>query len=248
MPRQLPFVAIASLLLAVPLFAQEVTMGVFTQVRMPNVADFEEAAVDHAAWHRDQSDPQSWVVYQALTGPQIEYVFVAADMPWSQLDNPSIDMNADIAHWASNGAEYAESEDARLWSGVEGMGNQLPEEMALDYPVIRVIEFEVLPGGEGAVQNGMRMFKEAMDDQSPDAYYAWSRVVSWDGPTSVFVAVWAPTFEALGTPAATPLQRIIDHFGPEMAMANANAFAQGARITADRIWLLRPDLSYFPGN
>jgi len=117
MHRLLVLAGLASLALAPPLVAQqsEVTLGFFVRVSAENVPDFEEAAAEHAQWHADQNDTQTWAAYQALTGPQSEYAFLAG-MAWAALDNPSLDMGADVAHWASEVAPFTQSEEAMMWS------------------------------------------------------------------------------------------------------------------------------------
>ncbi len=241
-------VLLVSTVFAAPGVAQEVALGVFTTVGTVDAADFEAAARDHSGWHADRNDTQAWAVYQAMTGTAVEYVFVAPNMTWATLDAPSVDMMEDQGHWAESAAQYARSEDIQLWMQLTAVSNPLPDAMIADYGVIRVVEFEILPGGDGAFQNGIRMFGEAMAAQSPQTYFVWNRVISADQRPTAFIAVWAPSFEALGAPTMSPLTRMAQHFGAEAAGAASDAFNASVRTTADRIWLFRPDLSYFPGG
>ena len=237
----------ATMTLAAPAIAQELAISVFTTVATENVPRFEDAARAHSEWHGQQNDTQAWPVYQAFTGRSAEYVFVAPNMTWASMDNPSLDMADDQAHWTQTAAQHVESEDIQLWTQMTAASNPLPDEMGADYPVVRVVEFEILPGGDGAFLNAIRMFKDAMDAQAPDLYFAWNRVVSADQPPGAFIAVWAPSFEELGAPSPSPLTRMGEQFGVEAAGAASEAFNRSVRTTADRVWLFRPDLSYMPG-
>ena len=241
-------VLLVSCVFAAPGVAQEVTLSVFTTVETVDVADFEAAARDHAGWHAEQNDTQVWAVYQAMTGVAVEYVFVAPDMAWASLRAPTGDMMDYHAHWSESAARYTQTEDIQLWTQLTAASNPLPDEMVADYGVIRVVEFEILPGGDGAFQNGIRMWAQAMAEQAPQTYFAWNRVISADQAPMAFIAVWAPSFAALGAPTMSPLTRMSEHFGAEAAGAASDAFNASVRTTADRIWLFRPDLSYFPGS
>ena len=236
--------AFAAAALVMPLQAQDdnnLTLGVFVTVRAENVPEFEEAARDHAAWHADQNDPQAWPAYQALTGHG-EYVILAPDMSFTSMDALSVGMGADVAAWASQGAAYTETEEMVLWASMPG-GNPPPDPNA--FPVAQVFEFEIQSNGQPAVMEGIERFSEAMAEAP--FHWQWSTIVSADGPPSVFIALWFDSFSGMAAMGEGPAQVMADTYGPEKAAMIMNAFGDAVTMTSSQIWILRPDLSYFPG-
>jgi len=241
-------VGIVALALASPAEAQEgpITFGVFVTVESSNVSDFEEAAIEHAEWHADQNDTWAWPVYQAMTGGQVEYVVLTPGHEWADFDNPTVDMAEDQAQWAGSGSEFTSSEVAMFWQALPGVSN--PPDDATAYPLIQVTEFQVKSGGAAAVQHGMAKFKEAVDMAGGGGPpFGWSTVVSADAPPTVFVAVSMPNFAALGAGGPTPEQVLISAFGEVEGRQIGEDFAAATIATSSQIWILRPDLSYFPG-
>ena len=238
-----PLVALAALTFAVPVAAQDnlVTLGYFITVRTEHLSDFEEAARKHNDWHADQNDPQAWVAYQAFTGHG-EFAFLAPDMSWASLDAPAVDMASDVAQWADSGAEFVETEDVVLWTTIPG-GN--PPEDATQYPVVQVYEFEINPGGQAAATNTIQRANEAL--QRTNIHFEWSALVSQDGPPSVFLALWFQSFAELGTPGPGPDRIMADAFGPAQGARILASFNEATTARSSQIWVLRPDLSYFPG-
>jgi len=235
----------ACLTLAAPATAQDnlVTVAYFSTVNPQNASDFEDAAREHVEWHADQSDSQAWALYQAVTGTQARYVYIGG-MPWSGLDNPSVDATADAADWVDGAGRYVDREEIRMWTQIADSGN--PPADATAYPVVQVIEFAIAPGGDAAVEQGIRAYKEAIDASGADATYSWSRYISSEGPPSVFLAIFARNFAELGTPAPTPMEIVSSHVGPDQASLIGDAFNSAAMMTSSTIWTLRPDLSYLP--
>lgn len=233
------FVAVS---IAPPLQAQDanLTLGVFVTVRAEHIPDFEDGVREHAQWHADQNDTQAWPAYQALTGHG-EYAILAPDMSYSTLDAPSLDMGSDIAAWASQGAEYTETEETVLWMEVPG-GNPPADPTA--FPVAQVFEFEVQATGQAAVMEGIERFSEAMQDTP--FHWQWSSIISADGPPAVFVAVWFDSFNSMSQMGDGPAQLMSDAYGPEKAAMIMNAFSEAVTFRSTQIWMLRPDLSYFP--
>jgi len=237
--------ALATVILAVPASAQsdDATIGFFVRVQPQNVEDFEENVVAHSRWHRDQNDPHAWPTYQAMTGPQLEYVTLST-LPWSDFDTPAVDPAADLAHFASSAARYAESVESSIWTAIPNSGS--PPANPLEYPIVQVIEFEINSGGEGGLMAGIRAFKAAVDAAGADLRYGWSMVQSADGPPAAFVAIWARSFAELGAPGPTPIEILSAAVGPAEAGVIADAFSRSTTTRASRIWTLRPDLSYIP--
>lgn len=238
----LAVVAVTAAALVQPLQAQDpnLTLGVFVTVRAEHAIDFEEAAREHARWHADQNDSQAWPAYQALTG-RGEYAFIAPNMSYANLDAPTVDMAADIEAWAGQGAAYTETEEMVLWATVPG-GNPPADPTA--FPVAQVFEFEIQPNGQAAVMEGIERFSEAMAEAP--FHWQWSSIVSADGPPSVFIALWFDSFAGMSQMGDGPAQVMSDTFGPEKAAMIMNAFGDAVTMTSSQIWMLRPDLSYFP--
>ena len=236
--------ALAALLVAAPVSAQNnlVTLAAFVTVRAENVPEFEEATAEHAQWHASQNDPQAWPAYQALTGHG-EYVFIAPNMTWASLDNPALDMAEDIAHYSESGAEWAETEDFVMWTEIPG-GN--PPTDPTQYPIVQVFEFDINSGGQAAVMHAIARFNSALADT--DVLWSWSNVISRDGPPSVFIAIWAESFEALGTPGPGPDVIMADQFGPSTGNLIMTEFSNATTARSSQIWVLRPDLSYQPAT
>jgi hypothetical protein len=247
MRQLLPVLAlVAAPIVVAPAGAQDnvVTLGHFTTVMPENAPDFEEAAREHARWHTDQNDPQAWPAYQAMTG-RGEYAFLSSGMTWANLDSPVLDPAADLEHWANSAAPYAEAIESTLWVTLPG-GN--PPADPTQYPVVQVFEFEVKDGGMPAVMEGIDKYSEAVREAAPNLNFAWSQVVSADAPAAVFIAVWAESFAALGGPAPGPEVVMTNAYGPAQANRMMTAFNEAATMTANMIWIYRPDLSHIPGG
>ena len=240
-------VGLAALGLALPAGAQDgnIAQAVFLTVETTDVPDFEEAAIEHVEWHADQGDTWTWPAYQAVTGGQVEYVYVTVGHEWADFDNPSVDAAADQAHWARSVARYTATEEGFFWELLPEFSNSPPDPGA--FPLVQVIEFEVNSGGDEAALYGFQKFKEATD-MAPGAGppYQVTSVVSGDGPPGYFVALWAPNFAAFGAEGPTPPEILILAFGEVEGRQIADDFAAATTITSSRIWTLRPDLSYFP--
>lgn len=236
----LPILAI--LALAVPASAQngQASMAVFMTIDVKDTEEFEESLAEHNQWHASQGDTWSWVVYQALGG-DLEYAVVTPNHEWSDFDNPVVDMAVDQAQFAnSDAAQLVTSEELWLWEGLPEYGNAPPEPM----PIVQVLEFEVT-GNEEAFLHAMKKFKEATAG-TQGAYFQWARVLSNDKPTTYFVAVWANSFAQLGAPGPTPLEILRAAHGATETGLIMEGFQAAATNTSNRVWLMRPDLSYIP--
>ena len=245
MRRTLSVLALAaSVAVGAPAEAQDlITVGHFTTVAVADVPAFEEAAREHAQWHGSQNDPTPWPTYQAMTGHG-EYAFLMSNVPWSALDNPAISPADDVEHWSSSGGEYTQTLETTIWTSIPG-GNPPADPTA--FPVVQVFEFEVAYGGMQAVMEGVTKYSEAVRQVSPDVHFGWSRVVSADGPESVFIAVWHPNFESLDGPPTPPQEVMAQVHGAAETMRISGGFSAVATLRSNQIWVYRPDLSHMPG-
>ena len=241
MRRSSFLVAFATLATALPLSAQDgnVAIAHFITIDVKDMEAVEESIRDHNQWHAQQNDTWTWGTYQAFGGGT-EYAIVSANHTWADLDNPSVDMSADAAEWASSdAAELTTGDELWIWENLPDISNAPPEPMA----IVNVLEFQV-HGDEEDLLLAAGKFREAAGD---GAYYQWARVMSNDKPLTYFVAVWANTFEELGAPGPTPIEILRAQHGVAMTNALSEAFGSAATNTSNRIWVFRPDLSYIPG-
>ena len=245
MRRSLPLISVIVCSLSRPAAGQNgpITLGGFETVKGTDVEAFERAARSHNQWHRQQGDPWIWAAYQAMTGPT-EYVFVSPGHRWADFDSPPLDMAADLAHWAGSGGRHTQTEVFRIWQELPALSNQPADPTA--FPVVQVLEFQIRPGGdEEAIWNAVGKYKEAVGEQGN---FGWARVVSSEQTPRFFAALWHPNFAALDSPAPDPLTVMAEAHGRAEARAAADAFNANAAVVSTRIWVLRPDLSYMPGN
>ena len=56
------------------------------KIRSGTVQDYEAARKKHMAWHKAQSDPWAWEVFEVMTGPDTgSYLISSGDHQWKDM-------------------------------------------------------------------------------------------------------------------------------------------------------------------
>lgn len=240
---------LASAIVASPALGQmqdgPLVLAHFVHVDEVDVPDFEEAARAHAQWHRDQGDSWAWPIYQAMTGQGTEYVALSPNHTWGDFDNPQVPMDEDLDHWVEDGgARFVTSTESAMWMELADVSNPPSDPPP---PIVQVIEWDILPGGEEAVMHGIGKYKEAVDEAGIDFPFTWSRMVSREGPPRIFLAIWAESFAEWDQEGSSPMEIMTEAYGAYEARQIFADMAEAWTEVSSRIWVFRPDLSYTPG-
>jgi hypothetical protein len=240
---------LATLGAIVPLHAQQgnLSLGYFMTADDAHAPQLEAGIREHVAWHRSQNDTWSWATYQAMTGG-IEYVMVSPGHMWADLDNPAIDMAADLANWAETGAPHTATVEANLWSSWADVS--MPPPVAEPVPVYEVLEFDYTATTEGraALLNAFAKIKTAIEGGPVPLQYTINEVESSDEPPTLFVAIAHQSFGELDGGDPNGLQTMLAQvYGHVETMQIMRALEGYLSPRARRFWVFRPDLSYVPG-
>jgi hypothetical protein len=235
--------------LALPVQAQEgdVTMAYFVTTDLANVMQLEEGMADHVAWHAEQNDPWPGFIYQALHGGP-EYVWVSPGHTWADFDNPPVDGAADMADFAERAGEHTTSLDVRTWVTWSDVSMAPPPDAVI--PLWQVIEWDFKSTSEGteAVRAAFAKVKAAFEQTGESIQYTVNEVVALDAGPQLFVALARPGGMAemdAGDPNGLQ-QLLAGTYGHADAVHIMRTFEKYLIPTANRFWVLRPDLSHMP--
>jgi hypothetical protein len=243
------FLALAVFAIAVPLSAQEgnLAYGYFVTADDADAPALEEGMRQHAAWHGEQGDTWTWVVYQAMTGGIPEYVWVSPGHMWADFDNPVIDEAADIVNWAKTGAPHSTTVTGTMWSTWTDVSRPPPAGEIV--PIYEVLEFDLNATTEGreALLHTFGKIKDAMDAQNVPFQYTVNEVESSDEPPSLFVAIAHASFAELDGGDPNGLQALLlQAYGHAETAHLMRTLESNLSPISRRFWAFREDLSYMP--
>ncbi|HSM03914.1 MAG TPA: hypothetical protein VK858_04805 [Longimicrobiales bacterium] len=234
---------------ALPLQAQEgnVSMGYFVTTDLANVVQLEEGMRGHVDWHAQQNDPWPGFIYQAMHGG-VEYVWVSPNHSWADFDNPSVDSHADMVDFAERAGSHTTGIDIRTWVTWEEVSmSPAPDQVV---PIWQVIEWDLRATAEGveALRSAFGKVKAAFEQQGIPNRYTVNEVVGIDGGPQMFVAIAHDSMGELDEGEPGALQGLLaETYGHAEAIQITRTFEEYLTPTANRIWVLRPDLSHMPG-
>lgn len=235
--------AVMALGSVLPLSAQEgdLEIAYFLTVRDENVTELAEGIRAHTQWHRDQGDPWTWAVWQAVTG-EPEFVYVSQGHTWADLDDPGVDLAHDQRNWEETGAPHTESATSMLWRILPGLSR--PPGPDAGGGLAQVVEFRMNPGGEEAFFHVLEKYRDAAAAVVPEESYIWAEVVAGPEGTTHFVVLPAGSFADFGLDRPSPPEILIEHYGMTEARRLLEMFNDAVTHSQTRIWALRPDLSH----
>ncbi len=248
-PTRLTAVCIA-LSFALPVRAQDgdVSMGYFTTTDMAHVQGFEEGMLGHVGWHAEQDDPWPGYVYQSMQGG-MEYVWVTSGRTWADFDNPPVDPHADMMDVAQRAGSDITGLDVRTW--VTWTDVSRPPSPDAVVPIWRVIEWELSPTAEGmeALRSAFGKVKAAYEAEGLPVRYTVNEMVGIDGAPQMFVAIALESLGLLDGGEPDGFERMLAQVhGHADAVQISRTFETYLSPIANRVWVLRPDLSHMPGT
>lgn len=225
----------------------DVAMGYFVTTDLGHVMQLEEGIRGHVGWHAEQNDPWPGFVYQAMHGGP-EYVWVSPNHMWADFDNPPIDPQADMADFVQRAGDDVTGLDVRTW--VTWSDQSIPPAPDATVPMWQVIEWDFKNTSEGAeaLRAAFGKVKAAFEQQGESLRYTVNEVVGLDAGPQLFVAIARQSLGELDLGEPNGLERLLaEVYGHADAVQIIRTFEKYLTPTANRIWMLRPDLSHMPG-
>ncbi len=212
-------------------------------VRLANVAQFEEAYLQHVEWHRQQSDTWTWDMWSTVTGDLGTYIVIKDGHTWADFDAPPVDPVADGADAMAQFGSLVES----VTGGFARLMTDVSRPAAGRMPLAHVIDFEVKEGMDDDFLQAVRKFTEAAEQVNWTEHSVWLASVS--GTEGDYILVLQHENWASFAPSEMSAEAVMEEaFGKQEATALWDMFFNAVESTSGRIWTYRPDLSYTPGN
>ncbi len=212
-------------------------------VRLANVAQFEDAYLQHVEWHRQQSDTWTWDMWSTVTGDLGTYIVITDGHTWADFDAPPVDPVADGADATAQFGALVES----VTSGFARSMTDVSRPAAGPMPLVHVIDYEVKEGMNGDFLQVVRKFTEAAEQVNWTEHYVWLASVGGSGGDYILV-LQHENWASFAPPEVSVRAVMEEAFGRQEATALLDMLNNAVESTSERIWTYRPDLSYTPGN
>ena len=244
-------VAVAMAVPTLPVLAQDqpgnVGMFIFVQPQAGNVAEYEAAYKEHAAWHRSQNDSWNWPVWEITSGPRTGQLVVGSiGHEWKDFDERGEFGEKDRAEAVANLSPLTESVKREYWIYQPELSNP--------------------PTGDGGPVNGVAYYAHLNQDMVGEynvaarkiqaaitksdwggRYFRNRLVASGEDPTIVRWSVrqsWADF-----GPSETSFPKMLEgEYGRAEAQSILDTLNRATHCRRSEIWTYRSDLSYFPAQ
>lgn len=221
-----------------------VSIAVEQYVLPGHMAAWEEAVKEHNEWHRDQNDPWQWIMYQAVSGDLSKFIIITPGHTWADLDNPPVDPGEDEADAMARIGPHASG--ARMGIGEVLADVSMPPPPDQLIQMAQVTDFRVKPGKDAQFLNVLSMFHAAAQQVGGDLNFLW--IANRSGDLGMYtLAVPMEGLSELGAPGA-PMEVMTAAYGPVQAQALADDCWNAVESSEENMYVMRPDLSYLPGN
>jgi hypothetical protein len=213
-------------------------------VKAADVAQFEEAYLRHVDWHRQQNDTWTWTMWSSDTGDLGRYIVISGEHTWADFDSPPVDEAADGAHAMATFGQYLTSTNSGLGRYMADVSRPAADPV----PMVHVIDYELKAGKEGDFLQVVGKFKDATDKANWPLHYLWFDIVSSGGGTDYVLVLQHPNWASFAPQEMSPAAVLENAFGRQEAQSLLDMFTGTIETSSERIWTLRPDLTYTPGN
>jgi hypothetical protein len=213
-------------------------------VRAADITAFEEAYLRHVDWHRQQNDSWTWTMWSSDTGDLGRYIVISGGHTWTDFDSPPVDEAADGADALARFGGYLTS----VSSGLARIMADVSRPAADPVPMVHVIEYELKAGKEGDFLQVVGKFKEAADQASWPLHYLWVDMVSSGGGADYALVLQHESWASFAPQEMSPTAVLENAFGRQEAQSLLDMFTGTIETSSERVWTLRPDLTYTPGN
>jgi hypothetical protein len=211
-------------------------------------AEFEAAAAEHIAWHRDQNDPWTWIAFYIETGKNTGmYGFLTPGHEWTDFDTYDATIGpADAENATATMGPFEESYTSSFAVALSNVSN--PEPAGPGFPMVNVIHYGVDLAKQADFIAILAKAHAALQQGGFDGYYRWSMQAN-GGQGLVFTLVLPLASWADMAPSDPSVPQIFEevlgrHDGQQIMSDFSNA------LVSTESWIARmlPELSHFPGQ
>jgi hypothetical protein len=215
------------------------------KARPGTVHEYEASRKKHMAWHKAQSDPWAWEVFEVMTGPDTGgYLIASGEHQWKEIEAWVAKMaDADAADSQASIGPYIASTQRGYWTQLNAI-SRLPTSEARS-PLITLTTYQVKPGSDAALRTAITNVNTALDAGNSPLRTIW--YVLTNGGSSPTYAVVAPR-AGLGEMAPSPslLEILEKQLGKPATDALVKSFFDNVVSANTELLRLRTDLSYLP--
>ncbi len=242
-----------ALFVAVPLIAQQkpgnIAVLEFQKPKNGMLQQYETGRKQKAAWHKQQNDPESLLVWQILSGENTgTYVVGEMGQHWADFDKPAVPEEADETEYQKVVAGYVESRITRYYEFLPKVSNG--EENNMPPKFSDIVTFYIRYGKNSDFRSAIDQICEAAQKTKWAQHFEWFALAS-GGLTGEYVLAvphknWAD-FE--DDPNIKPFRDMLkEAFGQAQADSIVNRLDASVEKETSEIIQFRPELSYFPSK
>ena len=229
----------------IPAQGQELgRMWAFTP-KMGQGPAFEEALRGHMEFREAQGDPWDWQIYQVVVGDNVgDYVVASWEHTWEDFDAYDAFSGGPVlsAHFQATAGVLLEDMTTHISDGSQGIKN-LPEDPNYEVNLVFVTDFYLMPGKQGAFNEALMKFDEAIKGANMSFYYS-SSVLAVGGSGPVYsIAGLTSNWAEFADPDPSMEQVMMEKYGEEEAMEIFTAFSEAVHHTESFVVRYRRDLS-----
>ena len=236
-------------LAATPVFAQapppDSVTEVLRQKVVPGTTDkYEAGRKKHMAWHKAQSDPWTWNVYEITTGPDTGgYIIVSPNHQWADIDTWAAKYNdADQADAAASMAGTQASSVLSYWTQLNAI-SRLPPADSSPTPLVSLTVYSVKPGHDAALTAAIVKLNTALTAAKYPLHSIWYRLSSGGATPAYAVVTPRANMASFGDAVLPAIEKQLGKPGSE---ALVKEFFDNVTGVTTELMQRRADLSYAP--
>lgn len=235
-------------LTAAPAFAQapppDSVTEVFRQKVAPGMVDkYEAGRKKHMAWHKAQSDPWTWNVYEVTTGPDTgSYIIASPNHQWADFDTWNAKFgDADTADARAAMAGTQAGSQVAYWTQLNSVSRLPPaSEIA---PLLTLTTFSAKLGTDAAMTAAIGKINAALGAAKFPLYGIWYRLTNGGSVPSYAVVTPRANMASLGVSVLEALEK---QLGKAASDALLKSFYDNVTGATTELLQRRADLSYAP--
>ena len=216
-----------------------------TKAQPGKLAQFEEAAKKHMAWHGEKNDPWAWAAWNITTGPNAgQYCWGSFGHTWADFDNPGVSDQEDSADWQTNGAMYEEggTATARFWRRLPGVSHPSGGEESMH----SVLFFQTHFGRDEAFMGVIAEFHQAIQRAEVGWNYDWYMLENGGTMGTFALALPYENFAAMAPTGKNFPQILEEAYGKPGADALLAKWRKVVKAGRTEMSQGRPDLGHIP--
>lgn len=229
----------------VPVQGQDLgRMWTFTP-KMGQGPAFEEALRGHMEFREAQGDPWDWQIYQVVVGDNVgDYIAASWDHTWEDFDAYDAYEGAGIlsAHFQATAGATLEDMTTVITDDSQGI-EKLPEDPNYEVNLVFVTNFYLMPGKQGAFNEALMKFDEAIKEANVPFYYSSSVPAAGGSGPLYTIAGLTSNWAEFADPDPNMEQIMVEKYGEEDAVEIFNAFGEAVHHTESFVVRYRRDLS-----